>query len=295
MTALATFERVAELRAEGRVFALATVTWRRAPSSAKVGSRAIIHPDGTVEGWMGGACSQPTLVTAALEALTTGQASLIVLGEHDHREGVANVPMACVSEGAMEVYMEPVLPAPKVHIVGSSPMTATLVELVKAMGWRAEATEEIDMHGVDPSTHVVVATQGHFDEQALEAALRSAARSVGLVASEKRASSVVEWLTDAGLDDAQLARLRAPIGIDLGPTDHTGIAVSILAELVRIEASAHPVSAAVDAPEQAVDPVCEMLVDVASSRWTFDHGGTTYYFCAPGCQKAFSNDPAAFL
>ena len=291
----ASYERIAELRSQGRAFAVATVTWRRAPSSAKVGSRAIIHPDGVVEGWMGGACSQPTLVKAALDSLETGSAHLVVLGEHDHRPDVVNVPMACSSEGAMEVYMEPVLPAPKVHIVGSSPMAATLVELVHAMGWRAVTTEETDMAGVDASTHVVVATQGHFDEQALQAALATEARSIGLVASEKRASSVMEWLRDSGVTDEQGARVRAPVGIDLGPTDHTGIAVSILAELVTIEATAHPVSAPVEAPEQAVDPVCEMMVDVATARWTFEHEDTTYYFCAPGCQKAFSNDPSAFL
>jgi xanthine dehydrogenase accessory factor len=289
------FDRVGELTAEGLTFALATVTWRRAPSSANVGSRAIIHPDGTVEGWMGGACSQPTLVNAALETLRTGTSTLIVLGEHDHREGVSNVPMACASEGAMEVYMEPVLPSPKVHVVGSSPMAATLVDLIEALEWRAVVTEETDMAGVDSSTHVIVATQGHFDEQALQAALSTGARSVGLVASEKRAASVMEWLRDSGVSDEQLARVRAPVGIDLGPTDHTGIAVSILAELVTIESSAYPASTEVEQPEQAVDPVCEMIVDVATARWTLDHAGTTYYFCAPGCQKAFSNDPAAFL
>ena len=148
---------------------------------------------------------------------------------------------------------------------------------------------------MDRSTHVIVATQGHFDEQALERALATDARSIGLVASEKRASSVIEWLRNEGLPDEAIARLRAPVGIDLGHTEHDGIAVSILAELVRIEAEAHPTAPMIDAPEQAIDPVCEMMVDVATARWTFDHEGTTYYFCAPGCQKAFSNDPAAFL
>jgi xanthine dehydrogenase accessory factor len=289
------FDRIAELRGQGQAFAVATVTWRRAPSSAKVGSRAIVHPDGSVEGWMGGACSQPTLVKAALETLETGRAQVVVLGEHDHRPDVVNVPMACSSEGAMEVYMEPVLPSPKVHIVGSSPMTATLADLVGALGWRVAVTEDTDMADVDASTHVIVATQGHFDEQALEQALVSRARSVGLVASEKRASAVVEWLRSTGLSDEVIARLRAPVGIDLGHTDHSGIAVSILAELVRIEAEAHPAGPEIEAPQQAVDPVCEMMVDVASARWTFDHEGTTYYFCAPGCRKAFSNEPAAFL
>lgn len=289
------FDRIVELRGEGKAFVVATVTWRRAPSSANVGSRAIIHPDGTVEGWMGGACSQPTLVGVALDALRTGRASVVVLGEPDDREGVVTVPMACTSEGAMEVYMEPVLPSPAVHIIGSSPMTATLADLASTIGWRSTVTETTDTAGIDASTHVVVATQGHFDEQALEAVLGVEARSIGLVASEKRTASVVAWLRASGVDDEAIARLRAPVGIDLGHTDHAGIAVSILAELVAIEAAAHPTAPEIERPQQEVDPVCGMLVDVDTARWTYDHGGTTYYFCAPGCRTAFSTAPATYL
>lgn len=289
------FERIAELRAEGNSFALATVTWRRGPSSARVGSRAIVHPDGRVEGWMGGACSQPTLVDAALDALRTGQSRLVVLGEHDHRESVINVPMACASEGAMEVYMEPVLPNPAVHVVGSSPMTSVLAELLNSIGWRATSTEQTNMDGVDAATHIVIATQGHFDEQAIQAALATQARSIGLVASEKRATSVFEWLRENGESDEQIGRVRAPVGLDLGSTDHAGMAVAILAELVRLEAGANPVVTEISSPQQAVDPVCGMLVDVSSARWTHRHSETDYYFCAPGCHKAFSSDPAAYL
>ena len=289
------FERIAELRSSGLRFAVATVTWRRGPSSARVGSRAIVHPDGRVEGWMGGACSQPTLVDAALESLRTGRATLVVLGEHDHRESVINVPMACASEGAMEVYMEPVLPSPAVHVVGSSPMTSVLAELLTSIGWRATSTAQTDMDGVDAATHVVIATQGHFDEQAIQAALATHARSIGLVASEKRATSVFEWLRDNAESDDQIARVRAPVGLDLGSTDHAGMAVAILAELVRLEAGANPIATEISPPEQAVDPVCGMLVDVASARWTHEYEGVEYYFCAPGCHKAFSSDPAAHL
>lgn len=289
------FTRIEELRRNNQPFALATVTWRRAPSSGKQGSRAIVHPDGRVEGWMGGACSQPTLVGVALESLRTGASQLVVLGEHDHRSDVKNVPMACTSEGAMEVYMEPVLPVPHIHIVGSSPMTETLRNLAGALGWKATVHEDDEMADVTPASHVVVATQGHFDEQALQKALDTPAVSIGLVASEKRATSVKEWLREAGVGEDQIARINAPVGLDLGPTDHNGIAVAILAELVARQVQAYPAVSDIMTPEQAIDPVCEMTVDVGTARWTFDHADTTYYFCAPGCRKAFSNDPSAFL
>ena len=288
--------RATELRAAGEPFALATVTWRRAPSSGRQGSKAIIGPDGSVEGWMGGACAQPTIVKAALEAMMDGLPRILVLGEPDSREGVVTVPMACSSEGAMEVYVEPMLPAPHLHVIGLSPMTAMLARLAGDLGWRVTAVDEPDLAGVGAGSMVVVATQGHYDEQALEAALGSAAGYVGLVASEKRASAVREHLRGQGVADEHLARLRAPAGLDLGPVEHEEIAVAILAELVAERSSLPPATELeVHMPEQAIDPVCEMTVDVATARWTAEHEGVTYYFCAPGCKKAFESDPASFL
>lgn len=288
--------RAASLRADGSPFALATITWRRAPSSGKQGSKAIIHPDGRVEGWMGGACAQPTIVREALEAIEDGHPRVLVLGEPDTREGVTVVPMACSSEGAMEVYVEPMLAAPHLHIVGSSPMTDALGRLATALGWRVSAVDEPDVSGVGSGSYVVVATQGHYDEQALESVLATGAAYVGLVASEKRASAVKEYLRDRGATEATLSRLRAPAGLDLGHVEHEEIAVAILAELVAIKATA-PSSASgeVHMPEQAIDPVCNMTVDVESARWSTEHDGTMYYFCAPGCKKAFENDPNSFL
>jgi xanthine dehydrogenase accessory factor len=174
-------------------------------------------------------------------------------------------------------------------------MTSVLAELLASIGWRASIAEQPAMDDVDATTHVVVATQGHFDEQAIQSALATPARSIGLVASEKRATSVIEWLRENGESDEQISRVRAPVGLDLGSTDHAGMAVAILAELVQLEAGAHPAIIAIAPPEQSVDPVCGMLVDVASARWKFHHDGVEYYFCAPGCHKAFSSDPAAYL
>lgn len=275
---------------------MATVTWRRAPSSGKQGSKAIIHADGTVDGWMGGACSQPTIVQHALEALADGSPRLILLGEADVREEVVTVAMACSSEGAMEVYVEPVLPSPHLHVIGSSPMVETLRRLAGALEWRVSVVDEPDVSGVGPHSFVVVATQGHYDEPALAAALGSGARYVGLVASAKRASQVVEGLRRDGVGEEQLAALRAPAGLDLGHISHEEIAVAIIAELVAHRASGGTgAGTEVNMPEHAIDPVCRMTVDIATARWTTEHQGAVYYFCAPGCKSAFEKDPAAFL
>ncbi|MEX2622191.1 MAG: XdhC family protein [Acidimicrobiia bacterium] len=288
---------VARLTGEGRAVALATVTWRQGFTSGKPGARAIIHPDGRVEGWLGGACARPAVVRHALEALADGEPRLLVLGVHDHRPGVVQVEMACTSEGAMEVYLEPMLPSPKLTVVGSSPAAEVLVDLAGRVGWRSELiADDPDPATVGYGDAVVVATQGHFDETALEAALRSEAGYVGLVSSSKRATEVMSWLRGRGVSEEAIVRVRAPAGLDLGATTHEEIAVSILAELVawRAGGGARPV-VSINPPEVAIDPVCEMEVDVASARWVSEHAGQKYYFCAPGCQKAFEAEPAKYV
>ncbi len=288
--------QAARLHEEGRAFALATVTWSRGPSSGKGGSKAIIHPDGRVEGWLGGACASPTVVRHALEALGDGEARVLMLGEGDRRPGVTDVAMACDSEGAMEVFVEPVLPSPHLIVVGSSPMTGTLRRIAEVVGWRAEVVTEVgDVGRAGERSYVVVATQGHFDEPALEAALATPASYVGLVASQKRASSVLAWLRERGAGEGALARVHAPAGVDLGSTTHEEMAVSIMAELVAFKAAGAGAQGVwVVIPAQAVDPVCGMLVDVATAGFVSHHAGEEVYFCAAGCRRAYEADPSAY-
>lgn len=143
---------------------------------------------------------------------------------------------------------------------------------------------------------IVVATQGHYDEPAVESALATPARYVGLVASEKRAASVRAWLQERGVAPEALTRLRAPAGLDLGSVEHEEIAVAILGELVALRATGgFTETVTVQEPDIAIDPVCEMEVDVATARFKAEYNGETYYFCAAGCQRAFEANPEAFL
>ena len=288
--------RAARLQEEGQAFALATVTWSRGPSSGKGGSKAIIHTDGRVEGWLGGACAAPTVVRHALEALGDGAARVLMLGEGDHRQGVTDVAMACDSEGAMEVFVEPILPSPHLMIVGTSPMTDTLRGIAEVVGWRAEVVSEVgDIRGAGERSYIVVATQGHFDEPALEAALATPAVYIGLVSSQKRASSVIAWLRERGVCDGALTRVHAPAGVDLGSTTHKEIAVSVMAELVAFKAAGAGAQVVeVELPPHAVDPVCGMSVDISAARFVSDHAGAEVYFCAAGCQSAFESDRSAY-
>ncbi len=294
----------AELSGRGEPFVLATVVWRRAPSSGKEGATALITPDRTVRGWLGGACAEPTVVREALRALEEGSPRLLFLGPPEElegraRDGVVTVPIACQSEGALEVYVEPVLPQPQIVAIGRSPAAGALAALATGLGWRSVLVEDSADLGadVDERSYVVVATQGHFDEEALEHALATPAGYVGLVASRKRADAVLGYLRDRGVSEEALARVHAPAGLDLGHVATDEIAVAILAEIVQLRAAgALETGAVIETParHEEIDPVCGMTVDVADARYRTVHDGRTYYFCSAGCLESFESDPARY-
>ena len=303
--------RALELASAREPFSLATVVWRRAPSSGQLGSKALIHPDGTVEGWLGGACAEPTVVREAQAAMADGRPRLLFLGRPDELDrraeaGMVTVPMACESEGALEVYVEPVLPPPQVVAIGRSPAVFALASLARALEWDVAVVDDggtpsahphpdlvrtsLDLTGlgIGASSAVVVATQGHYDDLALEAVLATDAGYIGLVAAEKRAATTLELLRARGFSDEQLLRVTAPAGLDLGHVDNPEIAVAVLAELVARRATGR--LTAVPAPperDDAVDPVCGMTVTIAGARYSLTRDGTDHYFCSPGCLETF--------
>jgi xanthine dehydrogenase accessory factor len=331
MNGLGVLERMGELARSGETFALATVVWRQGPSSSKQGSRAIITGDGQVDGWIGGACAEPVVIREAKQVIADGEARLILLGPPDQfgaavPEGMTVVPISCQSEGALEVYIEPVFPVPHLVIVGRSPMVHTLRELAGALGWSTDlvSAQEFALgHTEQPMmgqrSMVVVATQGHGDEDAIERAAAMRPAYLGLVASSKRAEAVLGYLAERGVPKDQLDRVHAPAGLDLGRTSHEEMAVAILAELVQLRAAGalggvpgpreeHKEHKAAgprrtghkpEGPKllplaEATDPVCGMTVMADASAMQFEHDGTTYYFCCAGCRRSFADNPSAY-
>ena len=309
-------ERASELARQGQAFALATVVWRQGPSSGQLGSRAIITADGEVHGWIGGACAEPTVIREARQVIAEGEPRLLLLGTPDQfgekvPDGMTVVPIACQSEGALEVFIEPVQPVPRLVIVGRSPMAQTLAALADALGWRTAVLDgpAFTAADADPATMVVVATQGHGDEDAMEQAVLARPAYLGLVASHRRGAVVLGYLADRGLPKDQLDRVHVPAGLDLGRTSHREIAVAILAELVQLRAAgaidvaageaggagAQADTAKRTAPAEAVDPVCGMTVAADESSYPLEHEGVTYYFCSAGCRREFEADPAAYV
>ncbi len=289
-------ERAVDLARRGEPFVLATVVWREGPSSGQYGSRAIYTASGEIHGWIGGACAEPVFIREAVATLDAGVPRLLALGAADRfgdlPQGSAAVPMSCQSEGALQIYLEPVMAVPHLVIVGSSPMAATLSLLATQLDWNVELVDGPEFGEGLLSEHsiVVVATQGHGDEDVLAAALKATPAYVGVVASSKRAESIRAHLLDQGASESQVDALHMPAGLDLGRTSHKEVAVAILAELVQLRA-AGDFTQAVPPPATAVatatDPICGMTVEVGPAAFPYELGDETYYFCCPGCRATF--------
>ncbi len=292
-------ERATELARSGEAFVLATVVWREGPTSGQQGSRAIYTAAGEMYGWIGGACAEPVFIREAIATLQAGRPRLLALGASDRfgdlPQGTTAVPMSCQSEGALQIYLEPVVATPHLVIVGSSPMATTLSALAAQLDWRVELVDRAEFSEglLAPQSMVVVATQGHGDEDVLAAAFKADPAYVGLVSSARRGRSVRTLLAAHGVEEAQLGALRVPAGLDLGSTTHKEVAVSILAELVQLRAEGAltaAVAAQTPTMPEAVDPVCGMTVQVDPATPSLDIGDEVFYFCCAGCRTAFARE-----
>jgi xanthine dehydrogenase accessory factor len=314
----AILELAYQLTQAGEPFVLATVVWCERPTSAKPGAQAIIQADGTMTGWIGGSCAQPVVLREALRVLREGDGPyLLRLGAPEMgivRNDVRVFPMSCTSGGILDIYMEPHLPQPQLVLIGDSPVIAALGRLAGVLDYTVTQLHSADLSKVliNERTNMLVASHGQYDEEALEQALRSPAVYVGMVGSHRRAEACREYLRTSGLTEQQIERLKAPAGLDVGAVTPQEIAASILAELVEVRRRGPLVNQeqtrfaseehleGKDAilehePETAIDPVCGMMVEIATARHRAKLDGQDFYFCCPACKRLFERNPQEYL
>jgi xanthine dehydrogenase accessory factor len=279
--------RTADQLAEaGVAFAEATVVRCVAPSSARPGDRAIVLGDGTIDGFVGGSCADATVRLQALRTLETGEPVLVRIlpgdaGALADEDGAVVVSNPCLSGGALELFIEPHLPAPRIAVAGESPVARALADLGEQLGFRCR----LGACAETGDFAAVVASLGHGDEDAVRRGLDAGCEYVGLVASRRRGDAVLEALRGEGVADDALARVHTPAGIDIGARTHAEIALSILAELVAVRRAPAVASIGTLAagPRETVDPVCGMTVVVGPDTPTA--GGRA--FCCEGCREAW--------
>ena len=322
MTSNALLELAQTLTRHGEAYAMVTVVRVTAPTSAYVGAQAIVRGDGTLEGWIGGGCAKDVVVAAARDAIAAGEPKLIRISNEQLQTtepGVEEHPMSCASNGTIELFIHPQSARSVLCVLGTTPAAIEARFLADRMGIRlADAPGEVPV--------VLVATQGHGDEDALERALASPASHVLLIASRRKAERLREVMRTRGITDAQLARLQAPAGPDAGTKTPTEVAlvamVGVLAALrgqridvvaagdaaaltpaQETDASARSVAPPAAADTSAVDPrraatfvnpVCGIAVSVASPKHVERFEGVSYYFCCDCCWTSFRANPAKY-
>jgi xanthine dehydrogenase accessory factor len=292
--------RADELRAARTPFVVATVVRAQRPTSVHSGDAALVLADGTIEGFVGGACAEQSVRLHALRTLETGEALLLRLlpGDDDAPavEGAVSVQNPCLSGGSLEIFLEPMLAPPRVVVVGETPIADAVVRLGAELDLATEQTWPGDeLEPAEGDLAVVIAAHGRDELRALRRALQADLPYVGLVASRVRGEAVAAELRAEGIDTD---RLETPAGLDIGARTPEEIALSILARIVAVRRGEQRVAVRLVAPEAAataVDPVCGMAVAAVEDAPHVEHDGRTVYFCCDGCRATFEQDPDRFV
>lgn len=323
-----------QLIAEGALFAAVTVIRAAPPTSTRVGAQAIVEENGRMHGWIGGGCAQSIVIEASRQCIRSGQPRRVRISNEASAPDadVEAHAMPCASNGALEVFIQPTVPAPLLVVFGATPTAHEACVLARRVGLRACIANDasrmggprFDAGALDQAgaSFALIATQGDGDEDALEAALRSKAVAVLLIASHRKAERLRETVRLRGVDAARFEALYAPAGPSIRAHTPQEIALGAVAGVValrheweefvgRAQTARPQPHVAVEpvyplAPCEAMDvspaesayqinPVCGMRVDIATARHVVEHGGHTVYFCCDGCKVEFERAPERYV
>ena len=292
-------ERAERLLADREPFVQATVVRAVSPTSVRAGDTALVLADGTIEGFVGGACAQTSVRLHAVRALQTGQAVLLRLepgaapqdAGPEAQDGVVVAHNPCLSGGSLDIFLDPQLPALRIVIAGDTPIARALEDVARAAGYNAVRGDAGAVEPRPTDAALIVASHGNDEELALTAALKAGVGYVALVASPVRGTAVLE-----SLDVPENVRetVHTPAGLAIGARAPAEVAIAILAELVSVHA-ASPLSTdagaaatpSVPPPSIAIDPICGMEVVAGDASIHLDIGGERIYFCREGCRATY--------
>jgi xanthine dehydrogenase accessory factor len=318
------YDKLEALRKTYDLFVTATVVRREAPSSGKSGDKAIIDKYGEMTGWIGGGCVKGIVLKEAEEAMKTGKARLVKIGEPNtvyKQDGVIDYKMTCMSEGTVEIFLEPVLPAPHLVVIGQTLIAKALVKLAKVSGYRVTAVapdakpttfEKVDelitrlnLENVKISSvsSIVICTQGENDEEAILQALSQPSFYKGFVASPKKSTAIFEALIMQGADRGKINAIHSPAGINIQAKKPEEVAISILAEIIQVQNNLHATgfiqfetgNAGSTKPKFYINPVCGVPVDMNNPKHVVEFNNEKVYFCCDGCKVKFDADPRKYM
>lgn len=324
--------KIKEYQDKGFNFAIAQIIDREAPSSGKIGDKALILETGELVGWIGGGCVRGIVIREALEVIKTKRYRRVRIspeGGTSTSEYYKNYVMSCQSGGTIELLIEPVFPQPELIVVGKSNIARKLVALAALADFRVTAmsagadkelfpeatavTDTVNFEAITNYTnrYVIVTTQGEDDELSVQKALATSAPFVGFVASKRKADRLREYLVSQGVAQERIAQLKSPVGKDINAKSASEVAISILADIIddfrntKTEenscCSSKTSDMAKDKATQAfeeeyyINPVCNVPVSKKSPKHIVEYEGEKVYFCCDGCKVSFDKNPAQYM
>ena len=275
-----------------------------------------------MEGWIGGGCTKGIILKEALLAIKDGKPRLVNISPEakQTKQGILNYTMTCQSGGAVQVYVEPILPMPEIHILGKTHIARAIAKVAHAIGYESimighnihedqfpEKVEFMDLSEYDPgrihpNTFLVVSTQGEGDEESLMKAIQTNCSYIAFVASRKKANSIFANLRAMGATFEQLKRIKTPAGLDIQAKTPEEVAISIIAEIIQtirdnkekkgIESNTNEISLNDD---YYINPVCKIPIQKSTAKHVLLYQNEKVYFCCDGCKVKFEKSPQTYM
>ena len=250
-------QALVEVLQDNKPAAVATVVKTRGASPRAAGAKMLVYPDGSIVGSVGGGEMELRVIKTAQDALHDGKPRFLDMNLSNEGHGD---PMIC--GGEMEIFVEPLALAPTLLLVGAGHVGAAVAQQAKLLGFRVvvlddraefvtpesfphaderiagDVVKEIEKLEITPQTYIVFVTRAHtLDAALLSAVIEKDAAYIGMLGSERRVLTVKNLLKQKGVSEAALARVHAPIGIEIHAETPQEIAVSIMAEIIQTKRS----------------------------------------------------------
>ncbi len=249
------YEEIIRIRKEGRKAALATIINVRGSIPSFESAKMLVRDDGSIVGTIGGGCVEAEVWQAAKEIMQTEKPQTLTFNLNNNPKYDSGL----VCGGTLEIFIEPVMPVSTLYVFGAGHIAWSLYKVARIAGFeivvvddresyanRERFPEARDVYADEyeqvmaqlaptESSYIVIVTRGHRDDmRVLRWAAETPARYIGMIGSQRKVIAIYKELEKEGIAAEKLARVYAPVGIDIGAITPEEIAVAIVAELIAI-------------------------------------------------------------
>ncbi len=249
------FEEICKLKSEGKRAALATIVNVRGSIPSVMAAKMLVREDGSILGTVGGGCVESDVRKGAMEVMRDEKPKTFTFNLDQRPDDDTGL----VCGGSLQVFIEPVIPAPVLYIFGGGHVGLNVYKVATLAGFEVVIVDDRELYAnrerfpdareihagemdavlseLTPSaaSYVVIVTRGHrHDMRVLRWALDTPAHYIGMIGSGRKVLTVFQQLEAEGVSRESFKRVFAPIGLEISAAMPEEIAISIVAELIAI-------------------------------------------------------------